>query len=81
MEAKHAVSGETKPAKVSFKSKLFCYVGINFGYTIFLAVHVLEGRSPTTALFEWIGNLVFWNSLFWFLFRARDRGIDALQGK
>ena len=71
METSKNVQG-TSLKKVSFKLKLFCYLGLNLGALTLSAAYLLEGAPVETTLSILIG-LVVMNLVFWYLFRMRDR--------
>ncbi len=61
-------------AKVSWKVKAFCYVGINFGILFFSVVRLLEGVSPQMILIIYLASTLWINLMLWAGFRMRDKG-------
>jgi hypothetical protein len=66
--------------KVSWKLKLFCYLGLNLGSLVLLAIDLLENASVRDCVAS-IAGLVFMNFLFWFMFRTKDKELMRTGGK
>jgi hypothetical protein len=66
--------GESMLAKVSWKVKTFCYVGINFGIVFFSVVRFIEGVSPEWSLIIYLAASIWMNLMLWAGFRVRDKG-------
>jgi hypothetical protein len=61
------------PKKITRKLRIFCYLGLNIGSLVLLAITALENASFLKLLIG-LTSLVFMNFCFWYMFRMKERG-------
>jgi 4-hydroxybenzoate polyprenyltransferase len=69
-----------EPKRVSKRLKVLLYVGINFGNLVLFGAQLLEQPSEFRLVVLLLA-LAFWNLLFWFMFRMKDKEVDAFIAK
>jgi 4-hydroxybenzoate polyprenyltransferase len=69
-----------EPKRVSRRLRVLLYVGINFGNLVVFGAQLLDGPSEFRLAILLL-TLAFWNLLFWFMFRMKDKEVDAFIAK